>query len=55
MRPPPDSAGSVMTYYDARIVFARVGGVDLPVIFAGDQGSFPPLDQLNVQVPVSIQ
>jgi uncharacterized protein (TIGR03437 family) len=36
-------------------VKATIGGVDSPVLFAGAQGQFVGLDQLNVQVPVSLR
>ena len=32
----------------------RIGGVDAQVQYAGAQGSFPGLDQVNVQVPPSM-
>jgi uncharacterized protein (TIGR03437 family) len=32
-------------------VSVKIGGVDVPVLFAGAQGSFAGLDQLNLQVP----
>lgn len=35
-------------------VKATVGGVDAPILFAGPQGTFPALDQVNVQVPASV-
>jgi uncharacterized protein (TIGR03437 family) len=36
-------------------VKASVGGVDAPVLFAGAQGQFVGLDQINVQIPVSLR
>ena len=33
-------------------VRATIGGVDAPVLFAGPQGEFVGLDQINVQLPV---
>jgi uncharacterized protein (TIGR03437 family) len=36
-------------------VRATVGGVDAPVLFAGAQGQFTGLDQLNVQIPPSLR
>jgi uncharacterized protein (TIGR03437 family) len=36
-------------------VKATVGGVDCPVLFAGAQGQFVGLDQLNVQLPSSLR
>jgi uncharacterized protein (TIGR03437 family) len=36
-------------------VRATIGGVDTPVLFAGAQGGFPALDQVNVQIPVSLR
>ena len=30
---------------------ATIGGVDAPVLFAGAQGQFPGLDQINLQIP----
>ena len=35
-------------------VKASVGGVDAPILFAGPQGTFPALDQVNVQIPASV-
>jgi uncharacterized protein (TIGR03437 family) len=32
-------------------VTASIGGVNAPVIFAGDQGTFVGLDQVNITVP----
>ena len=32
-----------------------IGGVDAPVLFAGAQGDFPALDQVNVQIPDSLR
>jgi uncharacterized protein (TIGR03437 family) len=36
-------------------VKATVGGVDAPVLFAAAQGQFAGLDQVNVQIPVSLR
>ena len=36
-------------------VSASIGGVDVPVLFAGAGGGFPALDQVNVQVPASLR
>lgn len=36
-------------------VKASIGGVDAPVLFAGDQGSFVGLDQVNIQIPASLR
>jgi uncharacterized protein (TIGR03437 family) len=36
-------------------VKASVGGVDAPVAFAGPQGQFVGLDQINVQLPASLR
>ncbi len=36
-------------------VKATVGGVDAPVLFAGAQAQFAGLDQLNVQIPLSLR
>ena len=30
---------------------ARIGGIDAPVLFAGPQGAFAGLDQVNLQIP----
>ncbi|NOT58996.1 MAG: hypothetical protein HOP19_02100, partial [Acidobacteria bacterium] len=30
---------------------AKIGGLDLPVAYAGAQGSFPGLDQFNIALP----
>ena len=35
-------------------VKAKIANVDLPVLYAGAQGSFPGLDQVNLQVPRSL-
>ncbi len=32
-----------------------IGGVDVPVAFAGAQGTFPGLDQVNVQIPAALK
>jgi uncharacterized protein (TIGR03437 family) len=34
---------------------ATIGGVDAPVAFAGAQGEFAGLDQINMQIPASIR
>jgi uncharacterized protein (TIGR03437 family) len=34
---------------------ATVGGVDAPVAFAGAQGEFGGLDQVNIQIPASLR
>ena len=52
-----------MTFYGTGIrkrssldnVKCTIGGVDAPVQFAGIQPQFPGLDQLNVQLPVSLK
>jgi uncharacterized protein (TIGR03437 family) len=36
-------------------VRAAIGGVDAPVLFAGAQGEFAGLDQVNLQVPVALR
>ncbi len=36
-------------------VSVQIGGTSLPVLFAGPQGGFEGLDQVNVQVPRSLQ
>ena len=36
-------------------VRATIGGVDAPVLFAGAQGEFVGLDQINVQLPQSLR
>ncbi|MBZ5622968.1 MAG: beta-propeller fold lactonase family protein [Acidobacteriia bacterium] len=36
-------------------VRCTIGGVDEPVLFAGAQGDFPALDQVNAQVPASLR
>jgi uncharacterized protein (TIGR03437 family) len=36
-------------------VRCTIGGVDTTVLFAGSQGTFPALDQVNVQVPISLR
>jgi len=36
-------------------VRATIGGVDAPVLFAGAQGQFTGLDQLNVQIPLTLR
>ena len=36
-------------------VRATIGGVDAPVAFAGAQGEFAGLDQVNLQLPVSLR
>ncbi len=35
-------------------VRATIGGVNAPVLFAGAQGQFPGVDQVNVQIPRSL-
>lgn len=35
-------------------VKASIGGIDAPVIFAGAQGQFPGVDQVNIQIPRSL-
>ena len=58
------SAGAVyLTLYGTGIrnrssleaVRCTVGGVDEPVLFAGAQGAFPALDQVNAQIPVGLR
>jgi uncharacterized protein (TIGR03437 family) len=34
---------------------ATIGGVDAPVAFAGAQGEFAGLDQINIQIPASLR
>jgi len=36
-------------------VTCTIGGVSTPVLFAGAQGTFPALDQVNVQIPASLK
>jgi uncharacterized protein (TIGR03437 family) len=36
-------------------VTAAVGGVDAPVAFAGPQGEFAGLDQVNAQIPPAVR
>jgi uncharacterized protein (TIGR03437 family) len=36
-------------------VYATIGGADAPVAFAGAQGEFAGLDQINVQIPTSLR
>ena len=36
-------------------VRATIGGADAPVLFAGAQGEFAGLDQVNLQVPASLR
>ena len=36
-------------------VTATLGGVSMPVLFAGAQGQFPGLDQVNVQLPSNMK
>ena len=38
----------------AEQVAATIGGVNVPILFAGPQGSFVGLDQVNVQVPAAL-
>ena len=33
------------------MVQVTIGGADAPVLYAGPQGAFPGLDQINVQIP----
>jgi len=35
-------------------VLANIGGTPADVLFAGDQGGFPGLDQVNVRLPRSL-
>jgi uncharacterized protein (TIGR03437 family) len=47
--------GTGMRYRSAlSAVSVKMGGVEVPVLYAGEQGSFAGLDQLNVQVPRSL-
>ena len=34
---------------------AKIGGVDAPVAFAGAQGEFTGLDQMNVELPTTLR
>lgn len=36
-------------------VSVTIGGVDVPVLYAGPQGTFPALDQVNVPLPLSLR
>lgn len=36
-------------------VRCAIGGVDAPVLFAGAQGTFVGLDQINVEAPASLR
>ena len=40
---------------DLAKVKATIGGVDTPVLFAGAQGQFAGLDQVNLQIPASLR
>jgi uncharacterized protein (TIGR03437 family) len=48
-------ATGVRNRTDLAGVRATIGGVDAPVLFAGAQGAFPALDQVNVQIPDSLR
>ncbi len=39
---------------DISAVKAKIGGIDAPVIYAGAQGDFVALDQINLQLPRSL-
>jgi uncharacterized protein (TIGR03437 family) len=51
----------VLTLYGSGIrnntsgVQVTIGGVDAAVLFAGPQGTFQGLDQVNVQIPSSLR
>jgi uncharacterized protein (TIGR03437 family) len=53
----------VVTFYGTGIrnrsalsaVQCSIGGVNAPVLFAGPQGTFVGLDQVNVQLPVALK
>lgn len=36
-------------------VRCALGGVSSDVVFAGTQGTFPALDQINIQIPASLR
>jgi len=36
-------------------VVCTIGGVSVPVLYAGAQGEFAGLDQLNVQIPLALR
>jgi uncharacterized protein (TIGR03437 family) len=63
MDPGPEGNFLVVTFYgtglrkrsDLANVTATIGGVPVPVQFAGAQGQFPTLDQLNVQIPGNLR
>jgi|SRR5687767_13706290 len=40
---------------DLTKVRATIGGADAPVLFAGAQGQFAGLDQVNLQIPGSLR
>jgi uncharacterized protein (TIGR03437 family) len=37
------------------VVTATIGGVNAPVQYAGDQGQFVGLDQVNIEIPRSLR
>jgi uncharacterized protein (TIGR03437 family) len=41
--------------FDLSDIQVVIGGVDCPVLYAGDQTEFPGLDQINVQLPRSLR
>jgi uncharacterized protein (TIGR03437 family) len=46
--------GTGIRAHTAAGVFATVAGFPVDVLYAGPQGTYPALDQINVRVPLTV-
>ncbi len=46
--------GTGIRFSNSSNVVVRIGGIDVPAIYAGAQGSFVGLDQINVPIPIGL-
>ena len=46
--------GVALALFQAGLELATIGGVSVPVAYAGAQGQYPGFDQVNLQIPAGI-